>query len=163
MTKRSESEKTNCPCQSTDTTDDRRVFFAALPDAGVIDDMMIAAREVLDQIPDTAEIRRAKLECDDPEMVRHAAMAGRLALDAISGRQGNVEPDDAFVAMMLVEQQSMILAALGDAAGPGNRSCIGKCRAERKTCDAGKHRCNFDAFLCRLNCFFKLDVGVNVG
>lgn len=169
MAKRSNTKKvenSTCEGAASNNATPAREFFERLPDAGEIDDMMAAARQVLDRLPSNDDIRGAKLDCADPELVRIAALAGKAALNAISGAQGNVDPDDAFVAMNLLEQQNMILATAGDTAGPGGQSCVGRCRSERKTCikeGTNKHRCNFDAFLCRMNCFFTVNVGVNVG
>ena len=167
-------KKTDCRCEDRGwqagrdgaSREPAPMLFARLPDAGEIDDIMAAAREALERVPADEDIRCAKLDCVDADMVRMAALTGKAALRAVSGANGNVDPDDAFVALLMVEQQNAILAAAGATAGPGPSSCVGKCRADRKICiDGGtnKHRCNFDAFLCRINCFFTIEVGINVG
>jgi hypothetical protein len=126
------------------------------------------SREALPKPPSEERVARIPARGALDELAKTYIRMGCLAIRQFADafEAGGMDLEEACVLWSrLVESELMLGQIIAEhaAAGQTGQSCIGQCSSEKKKCKNScqqKHcGCTWDAFLCKINCFFTLNIG----
>ncbi len=126
------------------------------------------SKERLDRLPDEDAI--ARVDTRDPvnalavAYIRQGILAIRQFADCFDG--GRLSSEEACVLRVSLVQSELMIGALTAGVSAEAGSCVGTCSDEKSECQDGCEQtfcgCVWDSFLCKSNCFLKVNVGGSI-
>lgn len=118
------------------------------------------SKETLVKLPTEWQINNLQLESSYASVIRFYALQGRLAIEGLATDPERITINQAVSLYSLLEQTDQLLESFGLVTNAAGNSCIGTCSKEKdeckKNCTTKYCGCTWNAFLCKLNCFFSI-------